>query len=93
MKYALTALLALAAGPALAAVVNIAGGELGKALLWLIGWALILYVLWWALGKFKEKLGEPWGTVGMVLLVVLTAAVVIDFIATVFFGSPLFSFR
>ena len=90
MKYALMAILAIASPSAFAAV-NINPATVGAALLFLIGWALILYVLWWGLGKINPV--EPWKTIGIALLVILTVVVAIDFISSVFFSSPMFTFR
>lgn len=90
MKYALALVFAIASTAALAAI-NINLNDVGTALLWLIGWALILYVLWWGLKKINPD--EPWMTIGVVILVVLTVVILINFISSVFFNSPLVTFR
>jgi len=39
-------------------------------------WGIVLYVLWWGLGKIG--LPEPWNKIGIAILVLLTILVVLD---------------
>jgi len=58
------------------------------ALLYLVVWGLILYVLWWGVGKVG--LPEPFGKIALVVLVVITVVVLINLLLG-FTGRPLFS--
>jgi hypothetical protein len=54
----------------------IAGQSLVSILVYLIVWGLILYVLWWGIGKLG--LPEPFGKIATVVLVVLTVVVLLN---------------
>lgn len=58
------------------------------ALVYLCVWGLILYILWWALGKIAPP--EPFMKIGTVILVVITVIVLINLLMG-FIGTPLFS--
>ena len=61
MKYALATLLMLVSPLARAeAIINLK--NIGSSLMWLVGWGLILYVLWWGLNKINPA--DPWKTIG-----------------------------
>ena len=45
-------------------------------LIYLIVWGLILYILWWAIGKIG--LPEPFGKIAVVVLVVITVLVLLN---------------
>ena len=60
-----------------------------SALLYLVIWGLILYVLWWGIGRIG--LPEPFGKIATVVLVVVTIVVLINLLMG-FAGTPLFSF-
>ena len=68
----------------------IAGNELIYVLEYLVIWGLILYVLWWALGKIAPP--EPFMKIGTVVLVLLTVFVLINLLMG-FTGTPLLNFR
>jgi hypothetical protein len=44
-------------------------------LIYLVLWGLVLYVLWWAIGKIG--LPEPFGKIATVILVVITVLVLL----------------
>jgi hypothetical protein len=54
----------------------ISGEALLGALFTLVIWAIILYVLWWGLGKIAP--GEPWMKIGTVVLVLITVVVLVN---------------
>lgn len=49
--------------------------NVGGLLAYLVLWAIILYVLWWALGKIAPP--EPFDKLGVVALVILTVCVLL----------------
>ena len=53
-----------------------AGHDLFSILIYLVVWGLILYVLWWGIGKIG--LPEPFGKVATVILVLVTVLVLIN---------------
>ena len=66
------------------------GNELMSILIYLIVWGLILYVLWWGLGRIG--LPEPFAKIGTIVLVVLTVIVLLNLLMG-FVGTPLVRFR
>lgn len=64
----------------------IAGTGLVSVLVYLVVWGLILYVLWWAIGKLA--LPEPFAKIATVCLVVLTVVVLLNLLVG-FAGPPL----
>lgn len=66
------------------------GSELMSVVLYLIVWGLILYVLWWGIGKVG--LPDPFGKIATVLLVVLTVVVLLNLLFG-FAGTPLVVWR
>lgn len=54
----------------------ISGEAILNALVVLVVWALILWVLFWGLGKINPR--EPWMKVGTVILVILTVVVLVN---------------
>lgn len=59
--------------PMLAAI---SGEKLVDALVVLVVWGVILFVLWWGLAKVNP--GEPWMKVGTVILVLITVMVLVN---------------
>lgn len=47
-------------------------------LIYLVVWGLVLYVLWWAIGKVG--LPEPFGKIATVVLVLLTVLVLLNLV-------------
>jgi hypothetical protein len=68
----------------------ISGQELVSVLIYLVIWGLILYVLWWGIGKIG--LPEPFGKIAIVVLVVLTVLVLLNLLLG-FAGTPLITWR
>ncbi len=64
----------------------ISGAALLSALVYLVICGLILYVLWWALGKIG--LPEPFNKIATVLLVLVTVVILINFLLGLG-GTPL----
>jgi uncharacterized membrane protein YwzB len=64
----------------------ISGTALLSALVYLVICGLILYVLWWGLGKIG--LPEPFNKIATVLLVLVTVVILINFLLGLG-GSPL----
>lgn len=54
----------------------ISGEVILNSLVVLVVWGLILWVLFWGLGKINP--GEPWMKVGTVILVILTVVVLVN---------------
>lgn len=54
-------------------------------IVYLVVWGLILYVLWWGVGKIG--LPEPFGKIATVVLVVLTVLVLLNLLMG-FVGMP-----
>jgi len=54
----------------------ISGEQLINALVTLVIWGVILWVLWWGLHKIAPP--EPWLKVGTVILVLITVVVLIN---------------
>ena len=54
----------------------ISGESLIDALIQLVVWGLILWVLWWGLGKIAPP--EPFMKIGTVILVLITVVVLIN---------------
>ena len=52
--------------------------DIVSLLVYLVVWGLVLYVLWWAIGKIG--LPEPFGKIAMVVLVLLTVAVLLNLV-------------
>ena len=61
--------------------------SLVTTLVQLVIWGLILYVLWWAIGKVG--LPEPFAKIALVVLVVLTVIILLNILLG-FTGAPLF---
>jgi len=59
-----------------------------SVLLYLVVWGLILYVLWWGIGRIG--LAAPFDKITTVVLVVITVVVLINLLMG-FTGTPLFS--
>ena len=59
-----------------------------SALLYLVVWGLILYVLWWGIERIG--LAEPFNKIALVILVVITVVVLINLLMG-FAGTPLFT--
>jgi uncharacterized membrane protein YhdT len=68
----------------------ISGQELLSVLLYLVVWGLVLYVLWWGIGRLG--LPEPFSKVATVVLVVLTVVVLLNLLFG-FVGTPLVRMR
>lgn len=68
----------------------ISGETLISVLIYLVIWGLVLYVLWWGLGKLG--LPEPFGKIATVVLVLLTVVVLLNLLFG-FAGPPLISWR
>jgi hypothetical protein len=66
------------------------GQELVSILIYLVVWGLVLYVLWWGIGKVG--LPEPFGKIATVVLVLLTVVVLLNLLFG-FTGTPLISWR
>lgn len=64
----------------------IIGTGLVSVLVYLLVWGLILYVLWWGIGKIG--LPEPFAKIATVVLVVVTVVVLINLLLS-FTGTPL----
>lgn len=54
----------------------VSGEQLLNALVYLVVWGIIVFVLNWGLHKINP--GEPWMKVGTVILVILTVVVVVN---------------
>lgn len=72
--------------PMLAAI---SGEQLINALVVLVVWGVILFILWWGLGKINP--GEPWMKVGTVILVLITVVVLVNILLSLI-GKPLIKF-
>ncbi len=59
-------------------------------IIYLVVWGLVLYVLWWGLGKIG--LPEPFAKIATVLLVVLTVVILLNLLFG-FAGPPLIHWR
>lgn len=70
--------------PILAAAVS--GETLINALVVLVVWGVILFILWWGLTKINPP--EPWMKVGTVILVLITVVVLINILLGLI-GKPL----
>lgn len=68
----------------------ISGQELLSVVIYLVVWGLILYVLWWGIGRIG--LPEPFGKIAVVVLVLLTVVVLLNLLFG-FAGAPLISWR
>ena len=68
----------------------ISGHELTSILVYVVVWGIVLYVLWWALGKLA--LPEPFAKIGLVVLVLLTVIVLLNLLFG-FIGAPLITWR
>lgn len=68
----------------------ITGSTLVSVFVYLLVWGLVLYVLWWGLGKIAPP--EPFMKIGTVVLVVLTVIVLLDLLFG-FVGTPLIAWR
>lgn len=68
----------------------ISGEMLVSVLIYLIIWGLILWVLWWGIGKIG--LPEPFGKIATVVLVVLTVLVLLNLLLG-FVGTPLIRWK
>jgi uncharacterized membrane protein YhdT len=66
------------------------GNMLVSVLVYLIVWGLVLYVLWWGIGKIG--LPEPFGKIATVALVLLTVVVLLNLLFG-FVGQPLVRWR
>ncbi len=66
------------------------GDTLISVLIYLVVWGLVLYVLWWGIGKVG--LPEPFGKIATVVLVLLTVIVLLNLLFG-FVGQPLISWR
>jgi hypothetical protein len=66
------------------------GQELVSVLVYLVVWGLILYVLWWGIGRVG--LPEPFAKIATVVLVLLTVVVLLNLLFG-FTGTPLISWR
>jgi hypothetical protein len=64
----------------------ISGQELLSVIIYLVVWGLVLYVLWWGIGKIG--LPEPFAKIATVVLVVLTVVVLLNLLFG-FVGQPL----
>lgn len=58
------------------------------AILYLAGCGVICYILWWGLGQIRPVVGEPWGGILLVLLVLVIVFVAVNFVMAVL-GQPL----
>lgn len=56
------------------AVIN--GDQLIEALIYVVVWGVIMWVLWWGLNTIAPP--EPWKKVGTVLLVLITVLVLVN---------------
>ncbi len=68
--------------------------DIVSILIYLVVWGLILYVLWWGIGKIG--LPEPFGKIATVVLVLLTVIILIDLLTGFTggsLGSPRLNFR
>jgi uncharacterized membrane protein YwzB len=68
----------------------ISGETLVSVLIYLVVWGLVLYVLWWGLGKINPP--EPFMKVGTVVLVILTVIVLLNLLFG-FVGQPLIRWK
>jgi hypothetical protein len=59
----------------------ISGEQLLNALVYVVIWGVILWVLWWGLQKIAPP--EPWLKVGTVLLVIITVVVLINILLSI----------
>ncbi len=70
--------------PMMAALMS--GDKLIHALVVLVVWGVIMFILWWALGKIAPA--EPWNKVGTVILVLITVVVLVNILLSLI-GKPL----
>ncbi len=68
----------------------ISGQELVSVFVYLVIWGLVLWVLWWGIGKIG--LPEPFAKIATVVLVLLTVIVLLNLLFG-FAGTPLVSWR
>lgn len=59
-----------------ALVAMVSGEQLLNALLYVVIWGAIMWVLWWGLEKIAPQ--EPWKKVGNVALVLITVVVLVN---------------
>ena len=64
----------------------ISGDQLISTLVTLVIWGVIMYVLWWGLGKIAPP--EPFLKIGTVILVLLTVVVLVNILLSLG-GHPL----
>lgn len=64
----------------------ISGQGLVEALIWLVVMSLVLWVLWWGLGRIG--LPEPFNKVATVILVLFTVLILVNFLLSLI-GRPL----
>ena len=64
----------------------VSGEQLLNALLILVVWGVIMWILWWGLGKIAPP--EPWMKVGTVILVIITVVVLVNILLSLI-GHPL----
>lgn len=65
-------------------------GTLVNVIIYLVVWGLVLYVLWWAIGRIG--LPEPFAKIATVALVLLTVVVLLNLLFG-FVGQPLIHWR
>lgn len=68
----------------------VSGNELVSVLIYLVIWGLVLYVLWWGIGKVG--LPEPFAKIATVVLVLITVVVLLNLLLG-FVGTPIFRWR
>lgn len=68
----------------------ISGETLMTILIYLVVWGLVLYVLWWGIGRIG--LPEPFAKIATVALVLLTVIVLLNLLFG-FIGTPLIKLR
>ena len=67
------------------------GQTLVNILIYLVVWGLVLYVLWWGIGKIG--LPEPFSKIATVALVLLTVIVLLNLLFGFVGGPPLIKWR
>jgi hypothetical protein len=72
--------------PLLAIIALISGEQLLNALVVLVIWGVIMWVLWWGLHKIAPP--EPWLKVGTVILVIITVVVLVNLLLGLI-GKPI----
>jgi uncharacterized membrane protein YhdT len=68
----------------------ISGETLIAVIIYLVVWGLVLYVLWWGIGRIG--LPEPFGKIATVVLVLLTVVVLLNLLFG-FVGQPLIQWK